>query len=161
MAAIHERVFIQAPYVQAVGAFERRLGLADGAIDGECALMLAVPLPDGRDIARDVTAKTHREAGAANFTSTYHIGWPAGSTPNRIPTPGFEGSLMLRAGQDYSECELELKGDYVPPGGVLGKAFDAMVGGRIASATLGALLDGVRSDLREAHEKTEALKHHV
>jgi hypothetical protein len=142
MAVARERVYIEAPYVQAVAAFERRLGLEPGQAEGECVLALVAPLAAGREVARDVTATTQRLSGAGNFISTYRVAWPTGRTPGGIPTPGFEGTITLRAGEDYNECELELDGRYEPPGGVAGKLFDDLVGRRIAHATLGSLLEG-------------------
>lgn len=159
MAVARERVYIEAPYVQAVGAFERRLGLAHDGTEGEAVLVLVAPLAEGREVARDVTATTKRLPGTANFTSRYRIAWPAGRTSRGIPTPGFEGTVTLRAGEDYDESELELDGRYEPPGGAVGKLFDDVVGRRIAHATLGSLLDGVRHELHAAHERMEAAKH--
>jgi len=158
MTVVRERVFIEAPYVQAVAAFERRLGLGPGESDGRFDLALVAPLAEGREIARDVTATTKRIPGTANFTSRYGISWSAGRTARGIPTPGFEGTITLRAGEDYDESELELDGRYQPPGGVAGKLFDDVVGRRVAHATLGSLLDGVRRELRAAHQRTEAEK---
>jgi hypothetical protein len=158
MAVVRERVYIEAPYVQAVAAFERRLGLEPGQSEGECLLALVAPLAAGREVARDVTATTQRLPGTGNFISTYRVAWPTGRTSRGIPTPGFEGTITLRAGEDYDECELELNGRYEPPGGIAGKLFDDVVGRRIAHATLGSLLDGVRQELRAAHERIEAGK---
>jgi len=159
MTAVRERVYIEAPYVQAVAAFEHRLGLEAGQSEGTCVLALVAPLAEGREVARDVTAATKRVPGTANFTSQYLIAWTAGRTSRGIPTPGFDGTITLRAGEDYDECELELDGRYEPPGGVAGKLFDDVVGRRIAHATLGSLLDGVRQELRAAHERMESGKH--
>jgi hypothetical protein len=118
---------------------------------------LIAPVSADRDVARDVTAST-KMLGAANFTSQYEIGWPAGTAGHGIPTPGFEGTLVLRAGQDYCECEIVLDGGYQAPGGLAGRLFDDVVGRRIAHATLGALLDGVRRELHGDHEQIEAEK---
>jgi hypothetical protein len=161
MTSVHERVRIESPYVQAAGAFERRLGLERGEDEGRCVLALLAPLAEGREIARDVTATTTRVPGTANFTSQYRIAWTAGRTLRGIPTPGFEGTLTIRAGEDYDETELDLDGRYEAPGGIAGKIFDDVVGRRIAHATLGSLLDGVREELRAAHERTEAQKRGV
>ncbi|MDB5072036.1 MAG: hypothetical protein JWM87_3147 [Candidatus Eremiobacteraeota bacterium] len=158
MTVVHERVFIESPYVQAVGAFERRLGLEHDRDEGRAVLALVAPLGEGREVARDVTATTKRLPGTANFTSRYGIAWSAGQTSHGIPTPGFEGTITLRAGEDYDECQLELDGRYEAPGGVAGKLFDDVVGRRIAHATLGSLLDGVRHELHAAHEQVEAGK---
>lgn len=53
--------------------------------------------------------------------------------------PPFNGALAtVSAGSD--RCRLTLSGAYAPPGGVAGKAFDALVGNRIARASLVDLL---------------------
>ncbi|MEO7039147.1 MAG: hypothetical protein ABI186_03860 [Candidatus Elarobacter sp.] len=158
MSAVQERLFIEAPYTQAVGAFERRLGLSTGGAHGKCSLTLVFPAAEGREIARVVTATTERLPNAANYTSHYGIAWDAGLTARGIPTPAFTGTLTLGAGEDYTETELRLDGRYDPPGGMAGRAFDELVGRRIAHATMGALLSGVGDDLRAAHEHMEAEK---
>ena len=157
MTAVHERVFIQAPFGQAVEAFERRLAIARGASDGRCSLTLIAPMPDNREIARDVDATATRVAPSSNYRCNYRIGWGSG-VARGIPTPGFEGTITLQAGEDYDECELRLDGEYDPPAGVAGALFDSIAGRRLAHATLGALLDGVRDALRSDYERTEAAK---
>ena len=158
MTAVRERVYIEAPYVQAVAAFERRLGLGPDRSEGFFFLTLLAPLSEGREIARGVSAATKRLSSNANYTSSYSITWAAGHTSRGIPTPGFDGTMTLRAGEDYDQSELELAGSYEAPGGLAGKLFDDVVGRRIAHATLGSILDGVREDLLAAHARTEAGK---
>jgi len=53
--------------------------------------------------------------------------------------PHFHGTFQAQAGHGEI-CELTLTGSYVPPGGTAGRAFDALVGYRIARASLGGLL---------------------
>ncbi len=158
MSVVQERLYIEAPYTQAVGAFERRLGFPPAGTGGTCLLTLAFPAAQGREIARAVTATSERLPHSANYTSRYRIGWDAGLTAGGIPTPAFTGTLTLRAGEDYGETELKLEGGYDPPGGAVGRAFDELVGRRIAHATLSALLSGVGTELHEAHERVEAGK---
>lgn len=158
MAAVREAVTIEAPYVQAVGAFERRLGLDAGSREGRAPMTLVAPIAPGREIARTVRARTER-LPEANFTARYRIAWDAGTTAQGIPTPGFDGTLTLRAGEDYSSCEIVLEGTYQPPGGAAGALFDEFAGRRIASATLGALIDGVGRELEADHRDIEAGKH--
>ena len=160
MAAVREEVLIEAPYVQAAGAFERRLGLEGGAERGECSLTLVAPVGGGREIARTVRARTRRYP-EANYTARYGIGWDGGSTAEGIPTPGFDGTVTLRAGEDYNRCEIVLEGTYAPPGGAVGTLFDEFAGRRIASSTLGALLDGVGRELEAEHRDIEAGKRQV
>lgn len=159
MSTVHERLYIEAPYTQGAGALEARLGLAPGAERGTCTLTLVAPGPEGRDLARLVTVFTERIAGTANYTSRYALRWDSGHTPRGVPTPGFEGTLTLSAGQDYGECALDLEGRYDPPGGAAGKIFDELVGRRIAHATLTALLDAVGQELQREHAVIEATKH--
>jgi len=157
MANVHERIYIEAPYTQAAGAFERRLGLAADAEQGSCALTLVMPTGAGHEVARVVTAATTRVPGNANYTTRYTIAWQSG-TVDGIPTPGFLGALTLGAGETYRETMLELTGRYDPPGGMLGGLFDEVIGRRIAQATFSALLDDVGRELREDHESIEAAK---
>jgi hypothetical protein len=159
MPVVKERLFVEAPYTQARGAFERRLGLSPGGVRGTCVLTLPFPVGEDHEIARVVTATTERLPGTANYTSHYRIAWDAGRTARGIPTPGFAGILTLSSGEDYSETEIKLDGEYAAPGGVAGRAFDELLGRRIAHATLSALLSGVGDELREAHEQVEAAKH--
>ena len=158
MSHIEERIYIEAPYTQAVGAFERRLGLEGGSTHGTCTLTLVAPSAQGQQLARVVMATVERVANPANYQSSYKVSWLPGLTARGIPTPGFNGTLTLGAGEDYSECALRLNGEYVPPGGTLGSVFDGIVGQRIAHATLGALLDEVGRDLRTEHMRMEEQK---
>jgi len=157
MATVHERIYIEAPYTQAVVAFERRLGIAVGADAGICALTLVLPTLAGHDVARVATAATQRLAAEANYTTRYAITWGSGSVDG-VPTPGFSGTLTLSAGESYHETRLEMNGSYKPPGGFVGDLFDDAVGGRIAHASLSALLDEVGRVLHHDHEEVEAAK---
>jgi hypothetical protein len=159
MSTVHERLYIEAPYTQAAGALEQRLGLAPGSERGSCTLTLVAPAQEGRELARVVTVATGRVAEPANYVSHYTLRWDSGHTPRGVPTPGFAGTLTLSAGQDYGECALDLEGQYDPPGGAAGKIFDEVVGRRIAHATLSALLDAVGQELQREHAVIEAAKH--
>jgi hypothetical protein len=159
MSLVKERLFVKAPYAQARGAFERRLGLSPEGNRGSCVLTLPFPVAEDREIVRVVTATTERIPGTANYTSHYRLVWEAGQTARGIPTPGFAGTLTLSSGEDYDETELKLDGGYDAPGGVAGRAFDELLGRRIAHATLSALLSGVGGEIRESHETVEAAKH--
>jgi len=158
MTNTHERLYLDAPYAQAQGALERRLGLWQGR--GDCTLTLVAPV-NGRDVARTVTAHAEQIPGAANYTVAYYLRWKAGDTASGIPTPGFSGTLTLSAGEDYHECSLLLDGAYEPPGGLPGVVFDQLLGRRIAHSTLTGLLEGVAQELQREHTAIEAAKHPV
>lgn len=55
------------------------------------------------------------------------------------PYPSFAGTLVAEALNAVS-CRLELNGEYRPPGGILGAAFDAVLGRRIAGESARDLL---------------------
>ena len=63
------------------------------------------------------------------------------------PFPKFEGNLTLRP--NSGQTELELKGEYAPPLGEIGAAFDAVVGNKIARATVRMLLENLKAALEE------------
>jgi hypothetical protein len=72
--------------------------------------------------------------------------------------PTFSGNLTARADEDYTSCILELAGEYEPPMGVVGKAFDAVVGSRLASATAQDVLRKLGGRLIEMYRENEASK---
>ena len=65
--------------------------------------------------------------------------------------PEFRGTLRLRIAS-VDETRLTLDGTYCPPLGPLGRAFDALIGRRIARATMADLL----KRLGKAMERREA-----
>lgn len=67
----------------------------------------------------------------------YRIAWhpvPSG------PYPSFHGTMRLVPKRDTRMTTLEVSGSYEPPLGVLGAAFDRVIGRRIAAATLRAFV---------------------
>src|SRR6185312_6272164 len=51
------------------------------------------------------------------------------------PYPTFDGILSVEGGDDYDEFRLALHGTYQPPLGIVGQAFDTVLGKRIAEQT--------------------------
>jgi hypothetical protein len=74
------------------------------------------------------------------------------------PYPDFDGELTVRADDSYRASILELRGEYVPPLGTLGQAFDFAVGSRIASATAHALLQQIAQVMEMRYNDEEAAK---
>jgi hypothetical protein len=64
--------------------------------------------------------------------------------------PRFNGTLRFQWDEDYGNTWLVIEGDYEPPLGAAGKAFDAIAGQYIARGTLRALLDDFRSVVETA-----------
>ncbi len=64
--------------------------------------------------------------------------------------PSFNGTLRFQWDEEYGNTWLVIQGDYEPPLGAAGKAFDAIAGQHIARSTLRALLDDFRSVVESA-----------
>jgi hypothetical protein len=106
---------------------------------GVGALPLKVPLrtPAG-DLALEKTVSIDvRYVPSGGEPHALSVSW----SPNGTTTvPSFGGTMTTKALSD-STCRLMLGGTYSPPGGLAGRAFDAIVGHRIAECTLEDLLE--------------------
>ena len=74
--------------------------------------------------------------------------------PQDQTVPRFEGTLSCAA-TEPGKTAITLDGTYTPPLGVAGKAFDLVVGNRIATATANALLEDIKTFV-ESDYKTAA-----
>lgn len=71
------------------------------------------------------------------------------------PYPDFEGTLTLRGSSEADTSILEISGDYQPPLGVAGRAFDAALGSRIASATARDLLEDFAAGAESSYHRNQ------
>jgi hypothetical protein len=124
-------VLVKAPSTFAL-AFVNTYFLERRAHTRGAELALRFPLPrfivEGLTLEKRVMVHLDYErGGATNHALT--IEWqPVG----RGPLPSFDGNLTASP---------ETDGKYTPPGGTAGAAFDRVIGGRIANATISALLE--------------------
>lgn len=113
MTHIFERVALKCPYAAA-----RRFVHDD-------ALHAVPPIPP-------FTLSLEHADDPLKFDERLRVRWtPKGGAPY----PEFVGEIVLRADPALGAPVLELSGDYLPPFGPPGRAFDLLVGTRIASAT--------------------------
>ena len=157
MTHLYQRLVVKTPYHLA--RIYLRDALAPLAQSHKAAtLRLSLPLHEGAlggSINREVLATFSSGADPMHMDEPWNVHWtPKGGGPY----PDFDGELTVRADEDYDSCALELRGDYKPPGGVAGQAFDAMVGSRIASATARELLTVLGREVQSRYEKQEAAK---
>lgn len=96
-----------------------------------------------------VTLTPNKRPG--DMTPRFRVHWEAASGGLY---PVFDGELTIGADEDYDAFWLVLDGGYVPPGGIAGKVFDAVVGNTIAQATANGLLADMRASI-EARITTE------
>jgi len=111
---------------------------AEGNAAATLDLALRAPGLGGLTLEKAVDADVRYVAGRGAPT-TLAIAW---RPRNSGAFPRFRGTLTATA-DGAERCRLSLAGSYVPPGGIAGRAFNALVGQRIARATLDDLLRGL------------------
>lgn len=109
---------------------------ASGAL-AELTLTLPLNSSSTQHIQKPVLVHYARGTDAMHLDQEWLIRW---HPKNGGPYPDFVGQLTVRADYDYSTSILELEGDYEPPLGALGRAFDAVAGSHIAAVTVHELL---------------------
>jgi hypothetical protein len=128
----------------------RRALLVDGValLEGHLRVSIA-----GLDIGKDVVVKVtrvdlHIEAPGrvAEDAIRFDLEWKAASSPAMFPS--MKAKLAAYA-LGPNETQLDLTGEYEPPGGVVGNAADWLVGHRIAESSVKRFLDDVAGRLRE------------
>jgi len=65
--------------------------------------------------------------------------------------PSFNGLFHLQRVKEPGRCRLVIAGEYEPPLSIVGKAFDAIAGKRIAQDTLRRLLGEIRGAIEAAN----------
>lgn len=146
MTHIAEATIIQAPPSRAdVLDFLSRLPKSKG---GYPLIRLKAGLTrGGLRLEHDVEVEIEPPRGETGDKFAMKVFWhPVGTT--LLPT--FEGTLRFEWDHDYHNTWALLQGNYEPPLGAVGKAFDAVLGERIARTTMRALLDDVRASLEAA-----------
>jgi hypothetical protein len=106
----------------------------------------------GFDIGKNVVIRVtnvNPNARAAGFdepATEIALEWSAES--QRALFPAMRATLWIYA-LSSKETQLEIQGKYEPPGGFVGSAADALIGHRIAEASVHRFLDAVASRLSE------------
>jgi hypothetical protein len=131
-----------------LAGFFEQLGAPGG---GGAVLTLCIPLGDA-SINREVIAKITAPKGSPGYR-VMGVTW---SPKDGGPYPDFDGSLSL-SDLSASSSKLVLRGTYGPPGGIVGAAFDAVVGRRMASASLKALLATLKAAIEAARTQASAV----
>jgi len=144
MTEVFGKITVNAPYSVAMDAIVRRLRTSKNT------LALVVPfrklgIGTNLGVERDVMVAfvpMRGAKGAQQLHDEVEFTWePTGGGP----FPTFCGTLRMHP--EGSRTELVLSGEYQPPGGKLGDAFDAVIGKRVAEATAQTLLERLKDDL--------------
>ena len=144
MTEVYGKTTVKAPYSVAMDAIVRFLKAKKNRV------VLTVPLKSlglgtnlGLEREVDVAfVPLHGHKGERLLHDELQLAWqPTGGGP----FPAFKGSLKMHPlGAD---TELILNGEYQPPLGAVGEAFDAVIGKRISEATAQELLEALRAGL--------------
>ena len=132
MTHIFERIFVKCPYGSA------RRYVQEDAVQ---AAPLIPPFTLHLEAAND----------PLRFDQRLYVEW---KPKEGAPLPHFFGELILRAEPECKGSVLEISGDYVPPFGVPGHAFDLFVGQRIATATAKNVLRKIAVDIEARAART-------
>lgn len=123
---IYERLFLRCPYVRARDYLQEALQTAGNG--------MLVRYERGND--------------PLHFDEPWIVFWgPAGAGPY----PDFVGELTVRADENYRSAVLELSGEYAPPFGGLGGAFDVVIGTKIGSSTARTLLRKIGNAIEDLY----------
>jgi hypothetical protein len=152
MAELLERRPVSCPYHLARRYLEEAVGAAaESGKPDHLSLTLSVP---GGELVKNVIVTFAPGADPMHFDEPWRIAW----VPEAGPYPEFDGELTVRADETYEASLLELRGNYRPPGGAIGAAFDWAVGSRIASGTAQALLERLGTQMEARYASEEAAK---
>lgn len=117
-------------------------------------LKAALPLLKGA-VKKNVLVSYDRGQDPLKFDEPWLVHW----TPeDGGPYPDFDGALTVRADESYRRAILELRGEYRPPLGTFGQAFDLVIGAKIAAGTARVLLGEIGEVMEEQFQAEERFK---
>lgn len=153
MTKIRETLHIRCPYGRAKDFLKEELGPLAGS-HKHVVRTLRVPFRE-----REVTAPVLMNYSAALDPMGFDEPWTIQWSPKESNLyPSFSGSLCIRADENWETAVLELSGEYEPPLGVAGAAFDAVIGKRIAEVTAITLLGEIAKSMEKRYDAEEAQK---
>ncbi len=154
MTTIYERCAVKCPYAQAREFLHQTLEAASRMPQAQ-RLPLIAPLGIIGDEEKTVLVRYRLSHDRMHLDEPWHVSW----TPeDGGPYPDFTGDLTVRADESYERALLELRGEYEPPLGAFGHAFDLIAGSKIASATARTLLINIGTAMETRFKAQEAAK---
>ncbi|MGB6985972.1 MAG: hypothetical protein WBD74_08395 [Candidatus Aquilonibacter sp.] len=155
MAKIYQRRYLKCPYNRARDLLADAVQqAAESREKRQLRLTFGVPALSSAEITKDVTVAVSTAVDPNHFDQPWQLHWE----PVSGPYPSFDGTLTIRADEDYTTSILELQGNYKPPLGALGAAFDSMLGSRVAHETARELLQSIGERIEAKYNSEEAAK---
>lgn len=133
--------------IDAIGVFQRATASATARAH---ALMSTIranvgPLEVGADVVVRIIAVEEDQEGRLGPATRLRLEWQATAHPELFPTMRATFSAYALS---PGETQIELSGSYVPPLGLVGAAFDKVVGHRIADAAVHRFVEEIAERLR-------------
>jgi hypothetical protein len=152
---IYERQLTHCPYVRARGYLHESIQAAvQQRAPTVLPLRATLPFVEGA-LEKDVLVTYGPGEDPMRFDEPWRVHWtPEGGGPY----PDFDGELTVRADESYRRAILELRGDYNPPLGTFGHAFDLVIGSKIAARTARALLQTIAQSMETRFAAEEQRK---
>jgi hypothetical protein len=167
MTTLSERTLVHCSVNQAAKHLARYFK-ARGNSDGDIArlnLRAEVPVPGAKGtmkLERTAIATLVPRHTPGEIMPHYGVTWAPEQTG---PYPTFSGDLAIESGDDYHSFYLVLTGNYQPPLGAVGAAFDAVLGHRIAESTarnlLATIADSIEADFLSVEQSKADARLHV
>ena len=152
MTEIAERMVVTAPLGSAARLLARFMEEHPGP-DGSARLTLRF-----RDLEAPALVSLTPDRHPGDMTPRYRVHWEAAEGGHY---PVFDGELTVGSDEDYNAFWLVLGGSYEPPGGIVGRVFDAVFGHKVAEETARGLLSDMRDAIQRDVEREEAQKPHA
>ena len=150
---LNERYFVKCPYHLAQQYLDYFLREAAQTKKPD-VMTLRLPMANS-ELTKKVDVTVSRSSDPMHFDHPWRLHWtPEGGGPY----PDFDGELTVRSDEDYTSAILELVGEYRPPGGPIGAAFDHIAGKRIASTTAQVLLREIGDGMVAEYRRNETAK---
>ncbi|MFY9778999.1 MAG: hypothetical protein WAJ85_00640 [Candidatus Baltobacteraceae bacterium] len=158
MSTLSERTRVEVPAAQSQARLAEYFHTLAGRRNGTVRLSLSLPvtfpgLVIPLSLQRTVVATLTPFRLPGDVAPRREVHW-APLRPG--PFPSFRGELTVEAAEDGRAFWLELEGTYEPPIGLIGEAFDAVVGHNIARVTALNLLGRIKASLEDAARADEA-----
>ncbi len=119
-------------------------GRSDGTVSFSLRVPLLASLTDDLSLAHDVLVRFWQGRTEDHLGDVLLVEWtPSGEGPY----PTFSGVVNIVAEADARTARIEIDGTYDPPGGMLGRAFDAVLGHRLAQISVGDLVQRLAREL--------------
>jgi hypothetical protein len=147
MTQLRVRAIVAQPVAdtrKSLQAYIERHGRPDGSVPIPLRVPLLPKLAARLALAHTVPVSFWQGRKEDDLDAVLLIEW----TPKGlIPYPAFSGIVQIYPEADPQTARLEIDGAYEPPGGLAGRAFDALIGTRIARVSLTDLVERLAHDL--------------